>query len=217
MPTQSKEHYLKALYQLHQKNESISITDLSKTLLVSKPSVTNMIKKLKEKGWVNYERYQPIQFTNQGMKAARLVVRKHRLAEMFLQQVMGFGWEEVHEIAEEIEHIDDEKLFDRMDEMLGFPEIDPHGSPIPSKDGTIKKLNLVQLSTVAPSSNVIIRALKQSNQAFLQFLTKRNLQLGTELFIHAREDYDQSMEVSYENQKLTLSQEVCENLLVQLK
>jgi DtxR family Mn-dependent transcriptional regulator len=146
MPTQTKENYLKAAYFLAQKGSDITITDLSKVMEVSTPTVNNMVKKMEKKGWVLYQKYKPILLTDQGHKEAALIVRKHRLAEMYLTQIMGFGWEEVHEIAEEMEHLPTESLFDRMDEILGFPTTDPHGSPIPNKDGVIAIKELINLS-----------------------------------------------------------------------
>jgi len=137
MPTQTKENYLKALFYLHQKDPLISLTDLSKDLGVSMPTVNDMVKKLQAKGWVVYTKYKPLQFTEAGTRQAAMIIRKHRLAEMFLSQVMGFGWEEVHDMAEEMEHLKLEQFFDRMDELLGFPTVDPHGSPIPNKEGRI--------------------------------------------------------------------------------
>src|SRR5690554_3477553 len=137
MLSKAKEDYLKALYHLHLKNEEISLTDLGKSLELSKPTVNDMVKKLHEEGWVNYRKYKPIKLTEKGRINAAIVVRKHRLAEMFLAKMMGFGWEEVHEIAEELEHIKKEAFFDRMDELLNFPNTDPHGSPIPNKDGSV--------------------------------------------------------------------------------
>ncbi|MEZ4994575.1 MAG: metal-dependent transcriptional regulator [Saprospiraceae bacterium] len=121
---------------MDRENSRISMTDLSIKLAVSKPTA-NMIKNLEEHGWVIYRKYQPVELTEAGRKMAALIIRKHRLTEMFLHEVMGFGWEEVHEIAEQIEHIHSEKLFTRMDEMLNYPASDPHGSPIPDKQGNI--------------------------------------------------------------------------------
>ena len=141
MPTKTKENYLKAIYFLDLKKNNISITDISLKMNVSKPTTNNMVKKMEEKGWVIYEKYKPIKLTSKGKKLGALIVRKHRLTEMFLSQVMSFGWEEVHDIAEEIEHIHSEIFFDRMDELLGFPTTDPHGSPIPDKKGKFNKPN----------------------------------------------------------------------------
>lgn len=216
MPTPTKEDYLKALYYLHQNNAKISITDVSNALSLSKPTVNNMIKQLQKKQWVVYEKYQPIQFTAKGIKEASLVIRKHRLAEMFLSQIMNFGWEEVHDIAEEIEHLNSEKFFDRMDQLLGFPDVDPHGSPIPDKNGEIHKQSFQKLSDVKEGKTVQLMALKNSSKEFLLFLNKKKLALGTDITVQQIESFDQSVQISYgENYTATLSNDICKCLLVQ--
>ncbi len=217
MPSVTKENYLKALYTLHQKNTDISVSDLGQVLEVSKPSVSDMVKKLEVKGWVAYEKYKPLRLTELGEKVAALVIRKHRLSEMFLAQVMGFGWEEVHDVAEELEHIKSEKLFNRMDELLGFPSLDPHGSPIPDKDGNLSSPDYVLLSTVPAETKVIFRALKDSSVDFLLYLNKKELQLGTIITIENTEPFDKSMIVSYGNHgSQVLTDRVTRRLLVEV-
>lgn len=217
MPTQTKEDYLKALYYLHQKNTDISITDLGKEMNVSKPSVNAMIKKLHEKSWVKQEKYKPIRLTKSGLKEATIIIRKHRLSEMFLSQVMGFGWEEVHEIAEEMEHLKSELFFDRMDVILGFPTKDPHGSPIPDKSGKLQKPDYKILSQLETTNvKVTLRALHDSSTDFIHFLNKKNIKLNTELIIHGIEPFDKSFTVSYGKHKnVVLSKAVCNHLLVE--
>jgi DtxR family Mn-dependent transcriptional regulator len=145
MASDVKENYIKALFYLHQKNEDISLSDLGEELQVSKPTANDMIKKLQSEGIVISKKYKPIRITEKGKQRAAEIIRKHRLSEMFLLQIMKFGWEEVHEIAEELEHIKTDKFFDRMDELMGFPIIDPHGSPIPDKNGNFNKPSLACL------------------------------------------------------------------------
>lgn len=216
MPTQTKENYLKALYHLHQRNADISITDLGQSLGLSKPTVNDMVKKMHQDGWLEYERYKPIRLTRQGLKHAALVIRKHRLAEMFLVQIMGFGWEEVHDIAEELEHLDSKKLFNRMDELLGFPHVDPHGSPIPDKQGNFSKNNYKTIAECRVGETVALRALKDSSSDFLIFLNKKGLQLGTLLNIVHLEPYDQSINATVgENQTIVFSEKVAKKLLVE--
>lgn len=216
MPTQAKENYLKAIYHLDQKNSDISVTDLSKEMGVSTPTVNNMIKKLHDKGWVTYQKYKPLKMTAKGRKAAALIIRKHRLAEMFLLKVMDFGWEEVHEIAEELEHIKSNKLFDRMDELLNFPTIDPHGSPIPDKEGNISKNDYVLLSKITDPKRVRVKALANSSSDFLHYLNNKNIRLETEFDILKIEPFDRSITITYnEGQNEMLSNEVCKRLLVE--
>ena len=179
MPSVTKENYLKALYLLADKKGEISLTQLGKTLSVSIPTVNSMVKKLGEVGLVVYKKYKPLQLTRQGKKTASLIIRKHRLTEMFLVEKMGFGWEEVHEIAEEIEHINSAKLFERMDDILGYPTVDPHGSPIPDKNGQVALKEYQPLSGVPAGDKVRLCALTRSSSEFLVFLNQKELKLGT--------------------------------------
>lgn len=218
MPTSTKENYLKAINSLSLSNSKVTITALAERMAVSKPTANDMVKKMELKGWVVYEKYKPLKLTAKGKKVAALVVRKHRLAEMFLAEVMGFGWEEVHEIAEEIEHLQSEKMFDRMDEILGFPTIDPHGSPIPDKDGKTPNLNYINLTSLHKGDKGILRGLTKSNKELLLYLNKKNIKLGTELTIQEFENFDKSFELCLKDGKIhTLSFDVCQRLLVEKK
>jgi len=217
MATKIKENYLKAIYFLDQKDKAISLTALANEMEVSKPTVNDMVKKLEVRGWLKYEKYKPLRLTNKGRKTAALIIRKHRLTEMFLVRVMGFGWEEVHDIAEEIEHISSALLFDRMDEILGFPTTDPHGSPIPDKEGKTGKLDYVLLSQIPDKTKVVLRGLRDSSKEFLLFLNKKQLQLGTKIFLHHAEPFDKSITVSYGDLKeVQLSLSISSRLLVEM-
>jgi len=212
-----KENYLKALYFLNEKNSHINVTELSKNLSVSKPTASNMIKSLVEHGWVIHQKYKPIQLTEKGRKAAAKVIRKHRLTEMFLYKIMDFGWEEVHEIAEQIEHIDSEELFNRMDEMLNHPVTDPHGSPIPDKDGNVIKQQLQLLTTISQGEKGRLCALAKSSAELLQYLNQYNIELGTIIKLIRIESFDKSCFISCDEQPpIVISQKVGESLLVEL-
>ncbi len=216
MASPTVENYLKALYALANEDDEVNISDLSIHLKVSKPTVNSMVKTLNQQGWVNYERYKPIVLTRKGRKAAALILRKHRLTEMYLVEKMGFGWEEVHEIAEQIEHVKAPALFDRMDKLMDFPKVDPHGSPIPDKDGNIIDQNYKKLSECKVGDQVVLLALTHSSKDFLEFLDSREISLKLELEIKAIEPFDSSMLISYYNHPSeTLSQKVCDRLLVQ--
>lgn len=217
MPTQTKENYLKVLYYMNQKSDAISISELSTEMEVSKPTVNDMVKKLQKRGWVIYERYKPLKLSKEGKRMASLVIRKHRLAEMFLFKIMGFGWEEVHDMAEEIEHLKCDKFFDRMDELLGFPTVDPHGSPIPDKDGNFAKPNYKLLSQIQEGQKVVLKALRDSSTDFLLFLNKKEIRLGIEISIHQLEVFDKSLTVSYGDfAEVTLTHSVSNRLLVEI-
>jgi DtxR family Mn-dependent transcriptional regulator len=216
MVSYTKENYIKALYYLHQKDEAISLSDLGEELQVSKPTANDMIKKLQADGIVVSEKYKPIKITEKGKLRAAEIIRKHRLSEMFLMQIMEFGWEEVHEIAEELEHIKTDQFFDRMDELLGFPTTDPHGSPIPDKTGNFNKPNYKPLSQFPEKSTVMLKSLRDSSTDFLLFLNKRDIQLNTKITIDNIEDFDGSYTISYNGYSdVVLGKSICDRLLVE--
>lgn len=191
-----EENYLKALFHLsHNGKDEVSVKDLSERLNIKMPTVNSMMKKLSEKNFVFYESYKPLRLTNQGIMRAALIVRKHRLTEMFLVEKMGFGWEEVHEIAEQIEHIQSNAFFDKMDEILEFPTMDPHGSPIPDKDGNFQNMNFKKLSEAKVGEELEFTAVTYSTDEFLKFLNTKNIKLGDCFTVIAIEDFDQSMKV----------------------
>ncbi len=214
MNSLTEENYLKAIYNLVNENDEVSVNDLSRQLNIKMPSVNSMIKKFADKKWVKYESYKPIKLTESGKKEASLIVRKHRLTEMFLVEKMGFGWENVHEIAEQLEHIHSEVFFDKMDEILNYPKVDPHGEPIPDKDGNVIQPDLKKLSKCKENDRVELASVTTSSEEFLSFLNKRNLSLGTEIKVLQREDFDQSMKVFYYDQEENFSKTVCDRLLV---
>jgi len=217
MVSPTEENYLKALLYLAGEDDTISISDLGDLLKVSTPTANSMAKKLHAKGWVLYEKYRPLKLTGQGRTEAAKVVRKHRLTEMFLVQKMGFGWEEVHEIAEQMEHVRSSKLFERMDQMLDHPTIDPHGSPIPDKHGKMPQQAYVSLVDCKPGDQVTITALTNSSPEFLRFLNEKEIILGMELHITHKEPFDGSMTFQYKDkQAITFSRIVCEGFLVEL-
>ena len=216
MQTQTKENYLKAIFFLSQKNEQVSITELANKMKVSKPTANHMVKKMEQNNWVLYQKYQPLQLTSKGKKIGALIVRKHRLTEMFLTEVMGFGWEEVHDIAEQMEHLNSSIFFDRMDEILGFPTSDPHGSPIPDKNGKVPKSNYINLTSIKAGEKVKLCGLVKSSKELLLYLNKKKITLGTEFKVKQIENFDKSFEILLTNNKeLVLTYEVCKCLLVQ--
>src|SRR5688500_17550655 len=216
MASQTVENYLKTLFNLADEKGEINLSEISTTLNVSTPTANSMVKNLANQGLVNYERYKPISLTVKGKKAAALVIRKHRLTEMFLVEKMGFGWEVVHEIAEQIEHINSPVLFDRMEEMLGHPTADPHGSPIPDRNGKIIAQSNRKLSDCKRGDVVKLVALTNSSEDFLLFLNSKNIALGVTLNIESVEKFDGTITVSYlKTFKEMLSALVCEKLLVE--
>lgn len=214
MNSLTEENYLKALYHLINENDEVSVNDLSRQLNIKMPSVNSMVKKFADKKWVRYESYKPIKLTESGKKEASLIVRKHRLTEMFLVEKMGFGWENVHEIAEQLEHIHSDAFFDKMDEILNYPKMDPHGEPIPDKDGNVIQPDHKKLSRCKENQTVELASVTTSSEEFLNFLNKRDLSLGTKLKILQIEGFDQSMLIAYNGREENFSKTVCERLLV---
>ncbi|HVA99144.1 MAG TPA: metal-dependent transcriptional regulator [Bacteroidia bacterium] len=211
----TEENYLKALFNLADKKGEANVKELSKHLGIKMSTVTSMMKKLSEKGMVHYKSYQPLHLTEKGKKEAGLIIRKHRLTEMFLFEKMGFRWDEVHEIAEQIEHIHSPKFFEKMDGLLGFPKVDPHGSPIPDKNGKMILKEYKKLSDCKAGETIKICAVINSSDDFLRFLDARNLHLGTKIKIHSIEAFDKSMLISYgKKTSETLSHTASEKLLV---
>ena len=211
-----EENYLKALFSLAGPGDEVSINDLSKRLEIKMPTVNSMMKRFSEKGLITYESYKPVKITKKGKKEAALIVRKHRLTEMFLVERMGFNWEEVHEIAEQIEHIKSTLFFDKMDALLGHPQFDPHGSPIPDRNGHLADTGFIPLSQCRPQEEVTLRGVLDSSEDFLRFLNGKSILLGDVIVIHAIEVYDGSMDLEFKNKfREKFSQLVCAKLLIQ--
>ncbi len=212
--TLTEENYLKAIFHLITNEDLVTINEISKFLMVKMPTVNNMMKKFAEKGWVIYESYKPLKVTESGKKEAALIVRKHRLTEMFLVQKMNFGWEEVHEIAEQLEHIHSKVFFDKMDELLNHPQVDPHGEPIPDKDGNIIAQNLKKLNLCKEKETVVFSSMTTTNDDFLNFLNEKHLVLGNELQVLKIEKFDKTMIIKTLAGEITLSAMVSEKILV---
>lgn len=215
MVSLTEENYLKAMLSLAKEKGEVSINELSKHLGIKMPTANSMMKKLAEKDLVVYETYKPLKLTEKGKTTAALILRKHRLTEMFLVHKMGFGWEEVHPIAEQIEHIHSSVFFEKMDELLGYPKFDPHGSPIPDKNGKMEWLSFRALNKCTVGSQVSLAAVLDSSEDFLKFLNAKAIKLNDSILVIDVEEYDGSMTLQIGQQKnIVLSAMVCEKLLV---
>lgn len=211
-----EENYLKALFYLSDEKREVSVNELSKQLDIKMPTVTSMMKKLAGKKLVSYEKYKPIRLTALGQNKAVAIIRKHRLTEIFLVEVMSFGWEEVHDIAEQIEHVDSPIFFKKMDEILGYPSFDPHGSPIPDANGKIPVKTYYKLSEYKQGDVVKLKAIANSSADFLRFLNSKNLSLETKIEVLLVESFDGTMTLAYKDKKQeVLSKVVCDRLLVE--
>jgi DtxR family Mn-dependent transcriptional regulator len=209
-----EENYLKALFHLASEKGEVNIKDLSEVLGIKMPTATSMMKRFAEKGFVHYESYRPLKLTDKGKKEAGLIIRKHRLTEMYLVEKMGFGWEEVHEIAEQVEHVHAPAFFEKMNELLGYPKMDPHGSPIPDKEGKLEWKEYDKLSDCKAGDSFVLQAIMKSEDEFLAYLNKRELKLELTLKVLSVESFDGSMSVSYgQRPDEAFSRTVCERLL----
>ena len=212
----TEENYLKALYNIANEAGEVNVAELSKSLDIKMPTVTSMMKKLAKKNLVHYESYKPLRLTEKGKKEAGLIIRKHRLTEMFLVDKMKMGWEDVHDIAEQIEHIQSPVFFEKMDELLGYPKVDPHGSPIPDRKGKIVLKAYNKLSDCEAGETVRLAAVINTSSEFLKFLNTREMRLGLKIKIKSIEPFDKSIVVSYGKRTAeVLSNVACERLLVE--
>lgn len=214
--TNIEENYLKAIYKLAQDREGyISTSAIADEMEVNAASVTDMIKKkLAEKKLVDYAPYKGVTLTDEGRKVAINIIRKHRIWEVFLVEKLHFKWSEVHDIAEQLEHIQSDELINRLDDLLGNPTLDPHGGPIPGRDGQLRKLDRTLLSEVTTGKWYTIIAVKNDTSELLHFLESSGLLLGTRIQPREYFDFDQSMLLDTPAGTKTISRKVAENLYV---
>lgn len=215
MVTLSEENYLKAIYHLgKQGSMAVSTNAIAEQMETKASSVTDMIKKLADKNLANYVKYQGVSLTKEGRLAAASVVRKHRLWEVLLVEKLNFSWDEVHDVAEQLEHIKSEKLINELDAFLNYPEEDPHGDPIPDKDGNIKKTEKILLSQVDVNQTCICVGVKDSSTDFLKYLDKHKMALGTSIQIISKEKFDESMIIKVHDTSINISKIVSNNIYV---
>ena len=213
--THSEENYLKAIYHLTTAtNSDVSTNAIAENMETKASSVTDMIKKLAEKDLVNYVKYQGVSLTEKGMLAAKMIVRKHRLWEVFLVEKLDFSWDEVHDIAEQLEHIKSEKLINKLDDFLGNPTEDPHGDPIPNAQGLIPKIEKQLLSEFNSSQKGICVGVKDTSSEFLKYLDKQGISLGSEIEFLEKEAFDLSLKIKVNGKDLTISNKIAGNLFV---
>ena len=213
MFTLSEENYLKAIYHLElDANKGISTNAIAEQLETKASSVTDMIKKLSDKKVVVYKKYKGVNLTDFGKKTAANIVRKHRLWEVFLVEKLNFSWDEVHDVAEQLEHIKSPKLIHQLDALLGFPTHDPHGDPIPDAAGNLKMIDKNLLSTLAKNESGICVGVDDSSAEFLQFLDKKGITLGKKITVLEKEDFDDSLSIEMDNKKFSISNKIANNL-----
>ena len=213
--TRSEENYIKAIYHLsHEGRHMVSTNAIAKQMETKPSSVTDMIKRLSDKGFVHYKKYRGVHLSESGLNTALSVIRKHRLWEVFLAEKLGFTWDEVHEVAEQLEHIKSEKLIDTLDEFLGFPKVDPHGDPIPGKNGELVQTDHQLLSAMQAEQEGICVGVKDSSPKFLKFLDKNDIALGDHIKIIEVEEFDESYEILIHNKPMHISKRIATNLYI---
>ena len=213
--TTSEENYVKVIYHLsHAAPKGVNTNAIAGMLETKASSVTDMLKKLAEKDIVSYLKYQGVTLTDKGFHLAKMIVRKHRLWEVFLVEKLYFSWDEVHDIAEELEHIKSESLINKLDSFLGFPDFDPHGDPIPNANGEIKKMSKLLLSEVELNKEFRCIGVKDSSSDFLKYLDKQKIALGSTFVIKEKESFDDTLLVEVNSKEITISNKIATNLYV---
>jgi len=217
MISHTEENYLKAIFKISEKdNKSASTNAISKEMSTSAASVTDMLKRLADKSLINYEKYKGVTLTKKGNTIATNLVRRHRLWEVFLLEQLDFSWDEVHDIAEQLEHIKSDELIDRLDRFLKYPKFDPHGDPIPDADGNFTYRKQVLLSTLNQNEKGIIVGVNEHSSSFLQYLDRQKLNLGATISVLEHFDYDSSKRIMLNGKtEHILSSKVCQNLFIQ--
>lgn len=211
----SEENYLKTIFHLEQKSpDGVSTNALAEKMETKASSVTDMLKKLSGKGLVNYKKYQGVKLSSTGKKSAVAVIRKHRLWEVFLVEKLNFTWDEVHEVAEQLEHIQSDKLIKELDRFLNFPRRDPHGDPIPDENGKFSILDKELLANLSAGDKGICIGVRDSSPEFLQYLNKHKIALGKEIKVLEKEEFDGSLQISLQGKQMQISREISGNLYI---
>lgn len=210
----SEENYIKAIYHL-ENNAVVTTNELAAELNTRPASVTDMMKKLKLKKLVHYEAYQGFSLTNEGKKVALLIIRRHRLWEFFLAEKLKFSWDEVHAVAEDLEHVGSKKLIDKLDEFLGFPRFDPHGDPIPDSNGKIETSTQVCLTELPLHKHAIVCHVSDQSSEMLELLDHKKIHIGTRLEVKKNFSFDHSLEIKVrQSTPITISHQLAKNIFV---
>lgn len=211
----SEENYIKAIFHLQGNTDNVTTNELANELKTKPASVTDMMKKLKTKKLLNYQPYQGFRLNNEGTKVALGIIRRHRLWEYFLAEKLKFTWDEVHEVAEDLEHVSNKKLIDKLDEYLGFPRVDPHGDPIPDANGKIETIRKICLTELPLNITASVCSVSDQSGEILELLEHKKIALGTKLEIKKKFDFDNSMEIKIRQQPaITISEQLAKNIFV---
>ena len=218
MITLAEENYLKAILSISLNEDGkVSTNAIANEIGTSAASVSDMLKKLGEKKLIKYEKYKGVELSKLGQKKAVMILRKHRLWETFLVNKLDFNWGEVHDVAEQLEHIQSSELIDRLDIFLEHPKFDPHGEPIPSKEGRMPNTNTIPLNKLNCGTIGLVMGVTLDEKEFLDYLTKLNIKIGSKIEIKEKIDFDQSLSIEIENKYFHISNEVSKHLLIKTK
>ncbi|HRG82720.1 MAG TPA: metal-dependent transcriptional regulator [Chitinophagaceae bacterium] len=211
----SEENYIKAIYRLQGSDGTVSTNALANALRTKPASVTDMMKKLKTKKLLHYQPYQGFRLSQEGSRVALGIIRRHRLWEFFLAEKLRFSWDEVHEVAEELEHVSNKKLIDKLDEFLGFPRVDPHGDPIPDANGRVEINKRICLTELPLLQVAMVSNVKDQSSPILELLEHMKIRIGTKLEVKKRFGFDDSMEIKIGRLPAVLiSKQLAENIFV---
>ena len=211
----SKEDYLSVIYKSSDSNGEIKANQIAEKLSISGAAVTDMLRKLSREGYVDYKRYKGIKLTKSGEDYARNMVRRHRIWEVFLHQIVGLPWDKVHSEAENLEHSSSDELIDRLEEMLDYPEFDPHGDPIPNRNGKMPKRNLgIPLSNIKPGNLVKVNRVHDFDSSFLQHISKIGIELNKEITVLDSLEFDHSLLIEVDDKEASISSKVAANIFV---
>ena len=212
----TEENYIKAIFHLSEDgDENISTNDIARSVNAKAASVTDMMKKLKEKNLISYEKYQGVRLTQEGEKIAKSIIRKHRLWEVFLVEKLGYSWDKIHDIAEQLEHIHSEEMIDKLDKFLGYPKFDPHGDPIPDASLNIKSQKQTLLTEMDKGGQGKVVGVKDSSAKFLQYLDTVNIRLGSAIEVIDIIEFDGSVVIRIDGkQKNSISKLAAQNIFV---
>lgn len=211
----SEENHIKAIFHLQREDGVVTTNELAHELKTKPASITDMMKKLKAKKLLHYEPYKGFRLSNEGKKVALLIIRRHRLWEFFLAEKLKFSWDEVHEVAEHLEHVSSKKLIDKLDEFLGFPRVDPHGDPIPDQHGRIEASPQVCLTDISLNKPAIVCHVSDQSSEILELLGHKNIAIGTRLEVKRKFDFDRSLEIKIGRQpSITISEQLAKNIFV---
>jgi DtxR family transcriptional regulator, Mn-dependent transcriptional regulator len=216
MLSYTEENYLKAIYRLSEGGtKAVSTNEIAEVMSTKAASVTDMVKKLSGKELISYEPYYGAKITKSGKTEALMVIRKHRLWETFLVNKLNFNWDEVHEVAEQLEHIHSPLLIEKLDEFLGYPTSDPHGHPIPDKNGKVQHIRQIPLAEAFQGKKAIVRSVTDSSPSYLQYLSKVGVYIGASVTVLEKIEFDGSLEIMIDNKKrVFISRDAALNLLV---